>query len=63
MYWFEFLFYVGNVLNVNVFMEKELILYKDICFYLVDSILSCDFSNIINVVLLDIFISFFCCYS
>lgn len=63
MYWFEFLFYVGNVLNVNVFMEKELILYKDICFYLVDSILSCDFSNIINVVLLDIFISFFCFYS
>ena len=59
MYWFEPLFHVGNVLNVNVFMEKEPISYKDTCFHLVDSILSCDFSNITNAVLSDISTSSF----
>ncbi|XP_020603649.1 carbohydrate sulfotransferase 3-like [Orbicella faveolata] len=51
MYWFEPLFNVGKLLNVNVFMEKEPSTYKDICLQLIDSFFKCDFSNLTKATL------------
>ena len=46
MYWFEPLFNVGKMLNVNLFMEKEPSTYKDTCVQLIDSFFKCEFSNL-----------------
>lgn len=51
MYWFEPLFNVGKLLNVNLFMEKEPSTYKDTCVQLIDSFFKCDFSNITKATL------------
>ena len=51
MYWFEPLFNVGKLLNVNLFMEKEPFTYKDTCVQLIDSFFKCDFSDITNATL------------
>ena len=59
MYWFEPLFNVGNLLNVNVFMEKEPIAYEDTCVHLIDSFLNCDFNNMTNAILSELSTSSF----
>ena len=51
MYWFEPLFDVGKLLNVNLFMDEEPITYKDTCIRLIDSFFTCNFSNITNTTL------------
>ena len=51
MYWFEPLFNVGKLLNVNLFMEKEPSTYKDTCVQLIDSFFRCDFSNLTKATL------------
>ena len=51
MYWFEPLFDVGKMLNVNLFMEKEPSKYKDICVQLIDSFFKCEFSNLTKATL------------
>ena len=48
MYWFEPLYDVGNLLNVNLFTDKEPVTYKDTCIRLMDSFFKCDFNNITN---------------
>lgn len=51
MYWFEPLFNVGKLLNVNLFMDEEPVAYRDTCIQLIDSFFKCDFSNITNTTL------------
>lgn len=51
MYWFEPLFSVGKMLNVNLFLEKEPSNYKDICVQLIDSFFKCEFSNLTKATL------------
>lgn len=51
MYWFEPLFDVGKMLNVNLFLEKEPSKYKDICVQLIDSFFKCEFSNLTEATL------------
>ncbi|XP_078356882.1 carbohydrate sulfotransferase 3-like [Oculina patagonica] len=51
MYWFEPLFNVGKLLNVNLFMDEEPVTYKDTCIRLIDSFFKCDFSSLTNTTL------------
>ena len=51
MYWFEPLFHVGKLFNVNLFMEEEPHTYKDTCVQLIDSFFKCDFSNLTKATL------------